>query len=263
MKRNILNKAFLIICCFVAFGCKVRKPVTPALPATGIKESANFSKTEILQKISARPTNYQTAVIKAKADLAIGNNSHDVSMNIRMQKDKVIWVSVTAIAGIEVARALITPDSIKVLNKLQSVYIKKPFSFIYKYANKQIDFSTLQNMFLGDPLKGTLTDVSTVDINGGKVHVNGSLTDLAYSLIFNENYELIANKLSDKTSSQSLLLNYADYKDAGKRAVPYTVSIKSNAADKQVSIDLKYSQVSIDDLVDFPFTVSKRFTVQD
>ena len=127
MKKNTWSKIILFSVLIVAFGCKVRKPSAPLVTGTKTEVKAG-SEAEILSRISQKQVDYNTAVIKAKADLRIDNNDNEVGMNIRMEKGKAIWVSVTAIAGLEVARALITPDSIKILNKLESTYIKKPFN---------------------------------------------------------------------------------------------------------------------------------------
>ena len=43
-----------------------------------------------------------------------------LNANIRMQKDSVIWISATALLGIEAVRLLITPDSFKMINRLIS-----------------------------------------------------------------------------------------------------------------------------------------------
>ena len=49
----------------------------------------------------------------------------DVNAQIRMYKDSIIWVSITAILGIEGLRAYITTDSVKVLDKQNKIYIAR------------------------------------------------------------------------------------------------------------------------------------------
>ncbi len=54
-----------------------------------------------------------------------GSDGKDYEFNafIRLQKDKMIWISINAtLLGIEAFRAVITPDSVKVLNKLDKIY---------------------------------------------------------------------------------------------------------------------------------------------
>lgn len=262
MKRNTLSKIILFSVLLVAFGCKARKPAAPLV--TGTKtEVEEGTKAETLSRITQKQVDYNTAVIKAKADLSIDNNNNDVGMNIRMEKGKAIWVAVTAIANLEVARVLITPDSIKILNKLESTYIKKPFSYVHRFVNTKVDFSMLQNLFIGNAMAGTLASTSTIDVNGGQTQIKGDLAGLAYLLIFNGNNNLIQSNLNDKVASQTLLVNYAEYRKVSNEEVPHVISIKSNVANKNVAINLNYSFVSLNQPVEFPFNVSKRFTVKD
>jgi len=105
-----------------------------------------------LNAIKSGQTNFTTFSGKARTKLDINGSSNDVTLNIRIQKGQKIWVSVTAIAGIEVARALITPDSLLVINKLQGLYIRKPFSYVYSFTSKQVDYSSLEAILVGDAI---------------------------------------------------------------------------------------------------------------
>lgn len=264
MKKNILNKGIVFLVFLTAVGCKVRQPVTPVVvgpPKT--QNTPAINKAEVLKSLSDKQLNYQTLSIKTKADLSINNNSNDVSMNIRMQRGKAIWISVTAIAGLEVARALITPDSIKILNRFESSYTRKPFSYVYQYANKQLDFNTLQNLFTGNAVTGTMSATSTIEVNGGQTHLKGDLSGLAYLLVFNESHNLIQTNLNDKPASQTLIVNYGEYRSLGAQQIPGAVSIKSTASGKSISIDLRYTSVGINESLEYPFTVPKRYSIKN
>lgn len=254
----------MLLVLLAVFGCRARKPITPVVVSTPqTVQAAVINKSTIVKDLSDKQLTFNTLSLKAKADLSINNNTHDVSMNIRMQKGKAIWISVTAIAGLEVARAYITPDSIKILNRLESTYIRKPFSYVYQFANKAVDFNTLQNLFIGNAVTGTLTTSASINSNGGQTHLKGDLSGLDYLLIFNTAHNLIQNNLNDKSASQTLIVNYGEHKTVGSQEFPAAVSIKSTASNKSISIDLRYNQVSINDPVEFPFSVPKRFTVKD
>ncbi|HTK20297.1 MAG TPA: DUF4292 domain-containing protein, partial [Mucilaginibacter sp.] len=116
MRRNTLNRLLVVCICgsLTVFGCKAKKQaVIASKPVTTVPDKS-LSK---LDAIRSSQLSYNTFSGKAKTKLDINGSSNDVTLNIRIQKGKKIWVSVTAIAGIEVARALITPDSLLVINK--------------------------------------------------------------------------------------------------------------------------------------------------
>lgn len=262
MKKNTLNKIAFLVLLLTLAACKVRKPA-PVASTVPVETQSTFSKVELLKRISDQQVNFNTMVIKAKADLDMPGTNQDVSMNIRMQKDKIIWVSVTAIAGIEVARAFITPDSVKVLNRLEGSLTRKPFSYIYRFTSKQVDFKTLQDIFIGNALAGTLSPASAVEVKDGRAHISGNLSDLIYALIFNGNSNLQQSTLTDTKASQTLTVNYGEYGNFAGQAIPQIVNISSVVNNRNVSIRLKYNSVGLNENVDFPFSVPKRFTVKD
>lgn len=264
MRKSILNKGSLILILFIAIGCKTQKTAIPAKKTVEAAAPApQFSKTEVLAALTGKQVSYNTASIKAKAGLSINNNSHDVNMNIRMQKGKAIWASVTVIAGLEVARALITPDSIKILNRLESTYISKPFSYIYQFTSREVNFNTLQDIFMGNAFAGTLSPSATVNVNSAKTEVNGNLSALAYLLTFNQSNNLIKSNLNDPATSQTLTVNYSEHRNIGNQEIPHIISIKSNAGNKNIGIDLRYTSLGLNESLDFPFSVPKRFTLKD
>lgn len=264
MRRDILSKWALMLVLATAFGCKTRKPVVTTKPIPeNSKIAPAFSKTEVLTALKSKKINYNTASIKAKASLSINKNNNDATMNIRMQRGKAIWVSVTVIAGLEVARALITPDSIQILNRLESTYINKPFSYIYQFASKEVNFNTLQDIFIGNALEGTLSPSAIVEINAGQTDVKGSLEQLAYMLSFNQNNQLIQSNLNDKAASQTLSVSYSEHRTIGSQEIPHVISIKSNARNNNISIDMRYTSLGLNESLDFPFSVPKRFTLKD
>ncbi|WP_423147427.1 DUF4292 domain-containing protein [Rubrolithibacter danxiaensis] len=263
MRRTILNKLWIIPVLLVAFtACKTRKqavtePVKKTVNRTGSKEA-------ILRDIAAKQLNFKTLSVKAKTNFSIDNKDNDVTMNIRIQKDEKIWVSVTAIAGIEVARALITPDSLKILNRIEGTYIRKPFSYIYRYANREINFKTLQSLLVGNCPPEFISDNSILNFNNAQnPSLSGETKSLTYAVNFNAATKVIGTLLKDAESKQELNVRYSDFNAVSDQAMPFSVDIKSIAASKNVALLLHYNQVSINETLDFPFSVPKRFSVID
>ncbi len=61
--------------------------------------------------------NFTTFSAKINVDYqGTDGKKYDVNANLRMYKDSAIWISITAIFGIEGLRAYITKDSVKILN---------------------------------------------------------------------------------------------------------------------------------------------------
>src|SRR4051812_8372329 len=120
MRKNILNKLLIATCLIVMVSCKARKKLVVVTPPPAPVVPANKPVNPI-DAIKAQQVNFNTFAAKADAKLNIDGEDNDVTLNIRIARDKKIWVSVVKhviVADIEVARALITPDSIYVINKI-------------------------------------------------------------------------------------------------------------------------------------------------
>lgn len=250
----------MVILLFALQSCKAKKEIISAGSTTAV---INTGKSARLASIKTSSLYYTSLSIKARADLSINGNENNVSMNIRIRKGEAIWVSVTAIAGLEVARVLITPDSIKVLNWLENTYIKKPFNYIYNFTSNQVDFNTVEEIFAGNPLRQALSGEPDLKIEGNQAILEGMLKSLAYSVRFNEQDKVIQSSLKDEEVAQDLLVNYNDFIEVENKLIPRQVNIESEVERKNFVINLKYSRIELNQILEMPFKASKRFTVKD
>jgi len=261
MKRNILNSLLILAAVIFISACKPKREVVVAPPAkTEIK--TDNSKTETLTLLNSKQLKFNTLSLKAKASLDISGDANDVVMNFRMKDHETIWVSITAGGGVvEVARALITPDSIKIINRLKSEYIKKPFSYIYNFTNKQLNFNTLQSILTGNAIDDFLTEKSDVKQENGVWLVSGSKENLDYRLLFNTLFKVAETNLNDVKAGQALKVTYNNYQKLNEFLFPGSLEINTLSGAKKIKIDLEFTKVDGNVPVDFPFSVPKRFTV--
>ncbi len=137
-------------------GCKSRKnssnktnttkQITPSSESNSIDESVAFLKQYITPIPDFDHLNFK---INSKFDIE-GQKIpiKSAKATVRMNKEK-IWMSITAIMGIEAARILITKDSVKILNRLQSQYICGPTSKLMPTGSSTLDFNQIQAMLIG------------------------------------------------------------------------------------------------------------------
>ncbi len=91
---------------------------------------------------------------KARADVELKGPDGDRSFNaqIRSVLDSAAWVSVTPALGIEVARAVITPDSLKLLDKLNDHYWMGDTASAQQRFGPHPSLALLQEALLGRPI---------------------------------------------------------------------------------------------------------------
>ena len=145
------TRAFLMILLsgLIFAGCKSKRKVS--LPTSDISGEIRVTSADHIKTFEMSNLDFRTFTGRAKTKLEMGkDNVKDVTLNVRMERDKAIWISISATLGIEVARVLITPDSVKVINKLQGEYMAKPFKYIHQYTNSNITFSILQDLLMAN-----------------------------------------------------------------------------------------------------------------
>lgn len=99
---KVFSKIAFLVLLLVATSCASRKKATvPTQPQSFEWLTANLS-------------------IQAEGN---GMAYNDLSGQLRMRKDSLVWVSVTATMGVEVLRAKISNDSIWILNRLEKTYL--------------------------------------------------------------------------------------------------------------------------------------------
>lgn len=259
MKRNILNSLVIMgfAICFAA--CSPKKVLVKT--DAKIENVEDNSKEENLNLIQQKRLNFNTLSLKAKANLTLDGDNNDVNMNIRIMRDKQIWVSVNAMGLVEVARALITPDSIKIMNKIKSEYIKKPFSYIYNFTNKEVDFSTLQNILTGNVIENNLPKDVELKVNADVLTLLMRKNALDMKTTFNSLYRPAETFLNDAAAGQALAVKYDNYQSANSLLFPSNMSIDTRTKDTDLKLILAFTQIDANIPLEFPFSVSKRFQV--
>ncbi|HSZ72091.1 MAG TPA: DUF4292 domain-containing protein [Cytophagaceae bacterium] len=112
-----------------------------------------------------KPLGFDYLVIKSKISFKTKDNVTNLTANIRIKKDSIIWLSVTPGMGIEVLRAVITPDSVKLINRIDNKYDQYSISYIRETLGIGLDYYNLQNLLVGDVLL-PLSDDDLVTTSG-------------------------------------------------------------------------------------------------
>ena len=258
MKKNTWNSLLLLGMLSLTLACKTKKIVVA--PPVGKPAVVNDQKADNLKQLKANDLSFNTLAMKGKASLDINGNVNNVGMTIRIQKDKMIWLSITSIIG-EVARVVVTPDSIKVRNNFQSVYLQKPFSYVHTFTNKQVDFDLLQSIFAGNTIDKFMTPAADLDLQDGVWLLKGQQGQLNYRVLFNTLLKVAEDNLNDVNSGQALKVVYGDYQQVAEGLFPSVLKISSMAGSKRININMDFSKIERNVPLEFPFTVPRKYEV--
>jgi hypothetical protein len=274
-----MNKLFLVLVAlgilFGASSCKYWRRVTGRQKAAVVIDSALAVNTDSLiappiidsEKLAAlekwlpiwnAQTAYSTFSGRAKMDYEGGGESHELNANIRMERDKRIWISITAVLGVEVARALITPDTIIAINRIDKEVRILPFAEADKLLPVHADFATLQSLIIGDVLRTGHMPNELVDTTDGVVVLAAIDSGFIQQVRFNrEDTLLISQSLSSATST--LVSAYRNYDIISGRRFAKTRELTMQDKGDRHRIMLEFNKVSFDEPVDMNISIPAKY----
>jgi hypothetical protein len=240
---------FLILIVGSLMGCRSAKSLT----AVGnIKE--NISAKQIIRENQKQTADFKTLQAKVKIDYTQGDKSNGVSVNLRIEKDKVIWLS----APLGIARALITPEKVSYYNKLENEYFDGDYSLLSDLLGIELDFNKVQNILLGETLYNLSNGTYLASNNEISYVLQPENQQAVFEIFYLINpgyFKLDSQQLSQAKEKRFLQLDYKVYQMVDKEIIPEIVNIVAIEDNSEMKIDLEYKSVSLNEDIRFPFEI--------
>ncbi len=77
-----------------------------------------------------------------------GMDFNDLSGQLRMRNDSLVWLNVTATMGVEVLRAKVSNDSVWLINRLEKTYLAEPLDTVSAQLGMPLSLPLLQTLLL-------------------------------------------------------------------------------------------------------------------
>ncbi len=209
-----------------------------------------------------RKLQYSTFSGKAKMHYEDARQKQDFNANFRVLKDSAIWVSVTALGGmVSVARALVTPDSIYLINYLQKTAYAMSAAQAGQLLPVQMDFDILQNLIMGDVLSRSGMLVDAVDFGAVfNLHVMDARTiqQINYSKADStlQTLQMITNNGQGSVAAFIRLGNY-EVVNNKRFASGRAININNNGDLLYMSMD--FSKAEFDEELSLPFRIPSSY----
>jgi len=110
-----------------------------------------LSPQQITQNIERALVQAKTISAKIKVKFTAAKSKQVITANLRIEKDSVIWISLTAIGGIPVAKMLIMPHRVSYYEKLNNTYFDGDFSLLNSWLKADLNFDKIQNILFAQP----------------------------------------------------------------------------------------------------------------
>lgn len=231
----------------------------PAAPAT--VDSSALLVAEVAPLWQKR-LDYKTFSGKAKVNYEGDGNSQEFTANFRVKKDSIIWITITGLGGlVQVARIYITPDSLYMLKILEREAVIMPLKDAAKILPTPVEFSSLQNLIVGDPLRdGKIVSASrspeqwTIEVAD-----NSYQQRITYSKVDSTINTALLRTTDNSSQAVTQYDTYADVRDR-KISTHRVVNLK-NGNDTYMA-EMNFVSSDFDQPLEFPFSIPRNYKIK-
>jgi len=271
-----MQKLFLysiIFCGLIITGCHTAKQAQHAVKADTVNtkspgvvlkpvDSAAILKQQLTDTLNA-PLNFTTFYGRAKASLNSPQAAGNAMVYIKMKKDSIIWISVTGPLNIEGARALITPDSVKIINKLENTVQLSSINRLQQITKLPLTFNDFQNIILG---KTILINGNNIEyqINKDSITVSAVNEVLKYFYSFGKTNFLLGQSMFQTTNNPTVTganIFYSDYQQINNMQFSASRDITVTGS-SPASLQLSFKEINFNQPQSFVFTISKNYKIK-
>ena len=219
---------------------------------------AKLSSKSVIKAHYQNEAGFKTLAGRVKISYSDGETSQNVSVSLRMEKDKAIWMS----APLGIVKAYITPDRVSFYNKLENEYFDGDFSYLSDLLGTEVDFSILQNLLTGQAIIDLRQGKYDIGISNESYRLTPEEQDVLYKTLFQvepKNFKMALQQLSQPLEKRVLEIAYKNYQSLDNEILPNKIMVKAITKDSENNIDLEFKNLELNGTVNFPYSIPKGF----
>lgn len=248
--------------------CKHKKKLQKSEPVVTSNEDTLVGKCRLDYKsaktlsrhVTENEFQFDWLYAKANVESLVDESEESFDIKVSIRKDSAMLVSVHYLLGLQVAKVLITKDSVKFVNYIQKTYFKGDFNYINEMLAADLDFELIQAVLIGNSSEfqddesklKPVTDrqncrylLSTLRKRKLRKVQTGSSDprDAIQILTLNpENYKILRNEFIDPTTNRQFIAGYSNFMTKDSVYAPYHVDIDI-VAQKKANIKIDYVRI--------------------
>ncbi|OQP56884.1 hypothetical protein A3860_09890 [Niastella vici] len=216
---------------------------------------------KVLDSLQRNHIEFQTFSSKTKVHYEDNDGKNDFTAYIRLIKDSVLWINIRGPFDLDVSRALVTRDSVKVVDKLKKTVCLWPIDHLQELAHIPLTFSDLQNVLIGNPVFFD-SSVGTYKIDDRSVSLVCIGAVFKHFLTVNKNdYTLQHSKLDDidMNRARTVDITFGDYQ-YGKSGIRFSTYRRVTVSERsKLDIELDFKQVEFNKPLSISFSLPRNY----
>ncbi len=200
------------------------------------------------------------------SQLQINANGVNAKGDLRIVKDKTIYLSLQAFLGIEVARLKITPDSLVAIDRFNRRYFAESFARLQELTSKGVNFYALQSLFTNKIFLNGQESLTHKDIDefdwknkGDETHLIPK-KDSNCTFVLNGNRQLTETILTDASERFKLSWLYSDFSVIDAYDFPRQMEVNISSSKRKISSSLHFARIEFGRELNVECAIPSRYT---
>lgn len=249
------NAIVLMLAVLTFSACKSRKQkLSPGQRNFDSTAFVNSNNTDSLLRTKWEYFSGRLAVDYFSEDQDLSGN-----ISLRMRRDSIIWFSVSAAVGLQVAKGIITKDSVKILDLYEKKYMRYGIEELGRMLGAPVGLRELQNVILANPVFDT-SNYAHDQTSGGWFGSRAPMTNVIFAKYFSLPD---SSYITQEGSQRQLRADYSGSKSAGSFYVPEFMVLLGMSDSKTVRMNIEFTTASDAFIPSYPFAIPEGYSKEE
>lgn len=222
-KFKIASLSFLLV---VVFSCKTKKQTSQTTPKELIQPKVETSnKAErFIQTLLVKKNVSESFWFESVAEYKDGKQDAELSVEVMAVKDQFIFMNVKALGFVNVARVMIQPDSIRILDLIHRTYISASYNYLKNFTSAPLKFENLQNLAWANAMFDPTID-SKIDSSNNQFSLITQVGSAFQQAVYNSILQTQSLRLTESGKAETMNIAFKKFKEVDALRYPMEIVI--------------------------------------
>lgn len=188
---------------------------------------------------------------KCKFSIIYKDKALAITSSVKMKKDSIIQLSLSPFLGIEMARIILRPDSVTIIDKNNHYYYTADYGILKTKFGVEVNFNDVQALLSNQPLNApdsVATGIKPTDTGyDWLVLFRGMQADYQYD----KDYRLTKTNLQQPSSDARFSCSYSVFVPVNDITFPTQLTVEAAYNQKQAGFTLSLDKITFNAPVNF------------
>ena len=262
----------LVIFSFLFYPCKTPKKIVD-IPSVQVK----LKGADVIQVFDSVLVNqFEFSYLAAKATVDYTDKSGETQsfdVNMRMRRDSAIWISITPLLGIEVARVILDRDSLMIMDRVHKTFMARDYAYLEDMLKTTVTFEMIQAVVVGNYFPYKRSDKIRSMYEEEDYFILSTLNKRRMKRVQEEkdptkpvvqdfwidgNFRIAKSKITDDKLDRWVEASYRNFTQVGEKLFPNDLVVTISAASPTI-IKIAYNKLTPGEPFTMPFTVPDKY----